>query len=141
MLAVISDIHSNIEAHPVGACGHRHRQIQQVVCLGNVVGYGPWPKECLDLIAKHAAVTMMGNHDYAVLYEPIKFNVGAEAACFWTRSRLEDEPDDAARNARWDAMGKFRHQARSERQAAGPDRACLRPRQPPPADQRVHLPR
>lgn len=108
MLAVISDIHSNIEALRAVLADIAKRQVQQVVCLGDVVGYGPWPRECLDLVAKHANVTMMGNHDYAVLYEPIKFNVGAEAACFWTRQQLEDEPDDKARNTRWDAIGKFK---------------------------------
>ncbi len=49
----------------------------------------------------------MGNHDYAVLYEPVKFNVGAEAASFWTRSQLEDDPDIAKRNARWEYLGKM----------------------------------
>ena len=108
MLAVISDIHSNIVALKAVLADIANRQIEHTVCLGDVVGYGPWPKECLDLVREHAEVTMMGNHDYAVLYEPNKFNVGAEAACFWTRQQLEDEPDAQARNARWDFLGKFK---------------------------------
>ena len=108
MLAIISDIHSNIEALKAVLADIANRQVEQVICLGDVLGYGPWPKECLDLVRTHATVTMMGNHDYAVLYEPNKFNVGAEAACFWTRQQLEEEPDAAARNARWDFMGTLR---------------------------------
>ena len=49
----------------------------------------------------------MGNHDYAVLYEPNKFNIGAEAACYWTRQQLEDEPDAAARGGHWDFLGSM----------------------------------
>jgi predicted phosphodiesterase len=108
MLAIISDIHSNIEALQAVLADIASRQVEQIVCLGDVVGYGPWPKECLDLVRKHATIAMMGNHDYAVIYEPTKFNVGAEAACFWTRQQLEDEPDIEARNGRWDFMGKMK---------------------------------
>jgi hypothetical protein len=78
-----------------------------VICLGDVVGYGPEPKECLDMVRKHSSVTLMGNHDYAVLYEPSKFNMGAEAACFWTRQQMEDETDLDLRNARWEFLGKM----------------------------------
>ncbi|MDY6913096.1 MAG: metallophosphoesterase family protein [Planctomycetota bacterium] len=105
MLAVISDVHSNTAAMRAVLADMAERDIKQVVCLGDVVGYGPEPKECLDLTRGAATVALMGNHDYAVLLEPKKFNIGAEAACFWTRQQLEDETDLAKRNARWDFMG------------------------------------
>jgi len=47
----------------------------------------------------------MGNHDFAALYEPKNFNIGAEAACYWSRQALEDEPDKPARDRRWDFLG------------------------------------
>jgi diadenosine tetraphosphatase ApaH/serine/threonine PP2A family protein phosphatase len=50
----------------------------------------------------------MGNHDFAVLYEPNKFNLGAETACFWTRRQLEDEPDAALRAKRWEFLGRMK---------------------------------
>jgi predicted phosphodiesterase len=121
MLAVISDIHSNVEALSAVLDDIAKRGITQVICLGDVVGYGPQPKECLDMVQARAAVTLMGNHDYAVLYEPNKFNMGAEAACFWTRQQLEDEPDEALRSARWGFLGNLpvKHVLSGEELGAG----------------------
>ncbi|MHC4294718.1 MAG: metallophosphoesterase family protein [Planctomycetota bacterium] len=107
MIAVISDIHSNLDAlsavlEDIGA-----RNVEQIICLGDVVGYGPQPKECLDLVMEKVSITLMGNHDYAVLYEPSNFNIGAENASFWTRRILEDEADIEKRNARWDFLGSL----------------------------------
>jgi predicted phosphodiesterase len=107
MLAVISDIHSNVEALVAVLKDIAARQIRQVICLGDVVGYGPDPRPCVDLIGKHAAVTLMGNHDYAVMYEPNQFNMSAETASFWTRSDLESEPEAEKRNARWEFLGSL----------------------------------
>ena len=107
MLAVISDIHSNLEALTAVLEDIAYRNVERIICLGDVVGYGPQPRECLDLVMANASLTLMGNHDYAVLYEPSKFNVGAETACFWTREQLVQEPDQQLRNARWDFLGSL----------------------------------
>ena len=109
MLAIISDIHSNLSALQAVLDDVDERNVEQVICLGDVVGYGPEPRECLDLVSRRAAVTLMGNHDFAVLYEPTNFNIGAEAACFWTRRQLESPDDDPeAAGARWDFLGNLR---------------------------------
>jgi predicted phosphodiesterase len=107
MLAIISDIHSNTEALNAVLADIAPRNVEQIICLGDVIGYGPEPKTCMDLVLEKVAVTLMGNHDYAVLYEPNKFNIGAEAACFWTRQQLEDEPDAVLRARRWDFLGNM----------------------------------
>jgi len=107
VLAIISDIHSNTEALRAVLDDIASRDVQQVICLGDVLGYGPDPAECLDMVMRAASVTLMGNHDSAVLYEPNKFNLAAEAACFWTRQQLEQERDDALRNARWEFLGNL----------------------------------
>lgn len=99
--AIISDIHSNLEALQAVLRDIDRRGIEEIVCLGDVVGYGPNPKECLDLIRQRCRVCLMGNHDHAVLYEPANFNSAAERACYWTRQVLEAEPDTSLRNARW----------------------------------------
>ena len=62
-------------------------------CLGDVVGYVANTNECLDLIIRKTEFGVMGNHDYAVLYEPTNFNLGAEQASYWTRKILELEED------------------------------------------------
>lgn len=107
MLAIISDIHSNVEALTAVLADIQRRGVQSVICLGDVIGYGPQPRECLDLTREVSQTTLLGNHDYAVLLEPNKFNIGAEAACYWTRQQLEDEPDTAQRGARWDFLGSL----------------------------------
>lgn len=107
MLAVISDIHSNVEALTAVLDDIAKRGITRIVCLGDVIGYGPQPAECIDLVMSHVELTIMGNHDYAVVFEPTRFNVGAEAACFWTRQRLEAETDIERRNRRWEFLGRL----------------------------------
>jgi len=104
-IAVISDIHSNLAALTAVFEDIAEREIEQIVCLGDVVGYGPQPKECLDLVIEKCAVTLMGNHDFAVLCEPCNFNLGAEGACYWTRTELEAEEDKSLRDRRWEFLG------------------------------------
>ena len=105
MLAIISDIHSNVEALTAVLEDIDSREVEQIICLGDVIGYGADPGVCLDMVMDRASVALMGNHDNAVLFEPSNFNIGAESACFWTRVQLEDEADEAKRNARWDFLG------------------------------------
>ena len=104
-IAVISDIHCNLEALTAVLDDIAARKIQQILCLGDVVGYGPQPAECLDLVAARCRLTLMGNHDFAVMFEPSNFNLGAEGACYWTRQVLAAETDAAARNRRWAFLG------------------------------------
>ncbi len=106
-IAVISDIHGNLEALAAVLDDIAARGVRRILCLGDVVGYGPDPAACLDLVADKAELTIMGNHDFAALYEPENFNIGAEAACYWTRQVLEDEPDKSARDRRWDFLGSL----------------------------------
>ena len=107
MFAIISDIHSNIEALQVVLDDLDRRSVKEVYCLGDVIGYGANPKECLDLVMERCEVTLCGNHDLAVLFEPTNFNIGAERAAYWTRQVLEDESNRALRNRRWDMLGKM----------------------------------
>jgi len=107
MIALISDIHSNIEALQAVFDDIARRSIRRVICLGDVVGYGPNPCECLDLIIERCEACICGNHDQAVFYEPYSFNIGAERAALWTRQVLENEPNNALRNRRWEFLGKL----------------------------------
>lgn len=106
MFAIVSDIHSNIEALTTVLADIKQRGIKTIYCLGDVLGYGPNPKECLDLIIDKTQSCVLGNHDYAVLYEPTNFNTGAEQASYWCREKLEFETTDDARNKRWEFIGK-----------------------------------
>ncbi|MEM9753038.1 MAG: metallophosphoesterase family protein [Planctomycetota bacterium] len=105
--ALISDIHGNVDAFRVVLADIQRRGIDTIHCLGDVIGYGPNPVECLDLVEEHCEFAMMGNHDFAVLYEPTSFNTSAEQAAFWTRKQFEDEPDDEKRRKRWEYLGNL----------------------------------
>ncbi len=107
MFAIISDIHSNLEALRAVFDDLEKRGAEKVYCLGDIVGYGPQPGECLDLIAERTEASLCGNHDHAVFYEPLNFNVNAERAAFWTRSVIDEEPDVERRNVRWRFLGSL----------------------------------
>jgi len=105
MFAVISDIHSNLEALTTVLADIEKRGISTIYCLGDVIGYGPNPKECLDLIIEKTKWCVLGNHDYATLYEPTNFNYGAEQASFWTREVLETQEQKQHRDRYWSFLG------------------------------------
>jgi len=91
MIAIISDIHSNLEAFEAVLEDIRSKDVEAIYSLGDIIGYGPNPGEAVDLAIENCETTITGNHDYAVLYEPTRFNIGAENAIFWTRNQLERE--------------------------------------------------
>jgi diadenosine tetraphosphatase ApaH/serine/threonine PP2A family protein phosphatase len=104
-LALISDIHANLDALQVVLADIEKRGIANIACLGDIIGYGPQPCECLDLVMQRCQWSLMGNHDFAVLYEPTSFNTSAEQAAFWTRRQFEMEPDVDKRRRRWEFLG------------------------------------
>jgi diadenosine tetraphosphatase ApaH/serine/threonine PP2A family protein phosphatase len=107
-LAVISDVHGNLEALNAVLEDIEGRGLERIVCLGDIIGYGPNPREVLDIVIDRCQWSLMGNHDFAVLYEPTNFNTGAEAAAFWTRRQLETESDGEKRARRWSFLGKLK---------------------------------
>jgi diadenosine tetraphosphatase ApaH/serine/threonine PP2A family protein phosphatase len=107
MFAIISDVHSNLEALTTVLDDIEQRGIKTIYCLGDVIGYGPNPKECLDLIIEKTEWCVLGNHDYAAFYEPTNFNYGAEQASFWTRDVLEADEQVERRNERWRFLGEL----------------------------------
>ena len=114
MFAIISDIHGNLEALEAVLADIDRRSIKEVFCLGDVIGYGASPKECIDLVLDRCIISLCGNHDHAVFYEPCNFNVGAERAIYWTRQMLEDETNKTMRDRRWQMLGTLplRHDAK-----------------------------
>ncbi len=107
MFAIISDIHSNLEALTVVLADIGKRGIGTIYCLGDVIGYGPDPKQCLDLIIERTKWCVLGNHDYAAFYEPTNFNYAAEQASFWTREVLETEEEKQPRDRRCSFLGRL----------------------------------
>jgi len=105
--ALISDIHSNIEALQAVLDDIRQQGVEEIYCLGDIVGYGPNPRECIDEVMK-CKVCLLGNHDQGALFDPEGFNTGAERAIFWTRAQLENGGGRATDgHRRWDFLGEL----------------------------------
>ncbi|HVJ82254.1 MAG TPA: metallophosphoesterase family protein [Planctomycetia bacterium] len=104
MWAIISDIHSNYDALMAVDEDIRKHEVEGIICLGDVVGYGPDPCPCVDYVMQRCEVVILGNHDQGALFDPEGFNNSAERAIFWTRAQLENAVDPNA-EARWEFLG------------------------------------
>ncbi len=87
--AVISDIHANMEAMEALHADIHAAGIRHVVCLGDIVGYGPNPNETTDFVMEHATITVAGNHDWAVINKPFGFSHVAAEAVEYTHDMME----------------------------------------------------
>jgi predicted phosphodiesterase len=94
--AVISDIHSNLEAFERTLSEIDGMGVDKIVCLGDIVGYGASPNECLDIVRERQLTSVIGNHDMVACGrgEPYNFNPIARDAALWTRNELTDENRD-----------------------------------------------
>lgn len=105
MKAIISDIHGNLEGLKAVLAHIQEQKIETIYCLGDIVGYGPNPKECVDFVIDNTKMCLLGNHDQGALFDPEGFNAGAERAIFWTRRTLESK--DSRTQERWDFLGEL----------------------------------
>ena len=104
--ALISDIHGNLEALQAVMADIQSQDVKATICLGDIVGYGPNPVECLDLVIENCSLTILGNHDQAALFDPDGFNPVALQAIYWTRNQLEKGIGmDPKVDERWEFLG------------------------------------
>lgn len=93
--AVISDIHGNLEAllSVWEYIKYRRKKIDKVICLGDIVGYGADPGECIKLTGAISDVILAGNHDFAVCEQTSidNFNDYAKEAVLWSRNTLDED--------------------------------------------------
>jgi diadenosine tetraphosphatase ApaH/serine/threonine PP2A family protein phosphatase len=103
--AVLSDIHGNLEA--LDAVLGRLASEDRLLCLGDVVGYGPQPNECVAAIRARAEVCILGNHDVAAIdgYGLKYFNPDARTAIAYTQGILSQD------NAAWLDGLAYEHRA------------------------------
>lgn len=89
-IAVFSDIHGNLHALEATLAAIDELGIRTLVCCGDVVGYGAYPNECIELLRFRRIPTLAGNHDHAALEltDVQFFNEIAREAVHWTRQRL-----------------------------------------------------
>ncbi|MGH7680868.1 MAG: metallophosphoesterase family protein [Candidatus Eiseniibacteriota bacterium] len=88
--AILSDVHGNLEALDAVLAEIKRRRPKRVFCLGDVVGYGASPNECLARVREHCEVVLLGNHDAAASGGPeaARFNIYARVAAEWTAKTL-----------------------------------------------------
>lgn len=89
-VALVSDIHGNLTAleaviADIDRCG-----VDEIYCLGDTIGYGPQPTECLALVRERCSVILMGNHEHAVLNGAEHFTPLARQAIDWTAQQLRN---------------------------------------------------
>lgn len=89
-IAILSDIHANFEALLAVFDDIQGNRIDQVICLGDIVGYGVNPNECIDLVKKNCPIVLLGNHDAAAIgtLSTQHFNIHAKIAIEWTTTNL-----------------------------------------------------
>ncbi len=91
---ILSDIHSNLEALYVVLDYLNEQSVERYICCGDIVGYGPGPNECVEIVRKlENLLIVVGNHDWASLgLEDINtFRESARDAIKWTMEQLTDE--------------------------------------------------
>jgi diadenosine tetraphosphatase ApaH/serine/threonine PP2A family protein phosphatase len=111
--ALISDIHGNLSALRAVLADAEAGGAQRIVCLGDVIGYGPFPGECLDLVRRCGSV-LMGNHEEALLYGADNFNPRARRAIDWTREHLQNSGDEQVRQRRQQVLQNLQIHARHQ---------------------------
>lgn len=92
--ALIADIHANLAAFTSVLADIEHRGgVDELWCLGDIVGYGPDPCRCIELLRQHKHICVVGNHDLAAIGKlPLAdFNPDAAIACRWTAQQLSNE--------------------------------------------------
>lgn len=92
-LAIISEVHANVEALEATLADIAQEAVDRIVCLGDIVGYNTEPQECIALLRAAGALCVAGNHDRAVAGQITTetFSVTAARAVAWTRERLHGD--------------------------------------------------
>lgn len=91
---ILSDIHANLLA--LRTVIQDAGDFDAIWCLGDIVGYGPDPNDCVSLLREHELVCLAGNHDWAALnkLDLATFNADARMAATWTQRMLTQETRD-----------------------------------------------
>lgn len=95
--AIIADIHANLAAFRAVLDDIEHRGgVDEIWCLGDIVGYGPDPHECIELLRQYNHICVAGNHDWAAIgkLDTSDFNPDAATACRWTAKQLSRDDVD-----------------------------------------------
>jgi predicted phosphodiesterase len=108
-IAIISDIHSNLEALTAVMKDIEARKVKKIYCLGDLIGYGPNPNACIEIAMRNFEFVIKGNHDEAISYKiPKRFKRLAATAAYWTRKQVKPrrKPGYREQRKRWSYVKK-----------------------------------
>jgi len=93
---IFADVHSNLEAWDVVARALSEERIDRYICVGDIVGYGADPEECINRVRSLEPIVVGGNHDWAAVGKTdiSYFNPYAREAVLWTQAKLDQEDKD-----------------------------------------------
>jgi predicted phosphodiesterase len=99
-IAIISDVHSNLEALKTALETIDGQGVDDIVCLGDIVGYGANPNECLEIVRSRCSIILQGNHDAAAVDLSVanQFTLNAQLSAIWTFGVLTPENKDYLRS-------------------------------------------
>ncbi len=103
-IAIISDIHANLEALTAVMNDIRSRRVKKIYCLGDLIGYGADPNLVINIAMENFEFVIKGNHDEAISYKiPKRFKRLAATAAYWTRKRVKPRraPGYREQRTRW----------------------------------------
>lgn len=109
-IAILSDIHANKEAFLHVLDDLQNASVDRIVCLGDLIGYGPDPCETLDLARRVFSFCLKGNHEHAVLFDDVeKFSETAKISTRWTKERVRNNEKSSDDNpSRWSYLTDLR---------------------------------
>lgn len=111
--AFVTDIHGNLAALKAVLEDIDRVGVDRIICLGDTVGYGPQPRECLQIVRERCELVLTGNHEHAVLHGAENFTPLARIAIDWTAGQLRDRDTlgylQSLRSARLDGRNLFVH--------------------------------
>ena len=93
---ILGDIHANLEAFEAVISEMERQGVKKFISVGDLVGYGANPRECIDRVREIDAVVVAGNHDFAAV-DKLNidfFNTYARESALWTRAALRDKDRD-----------------------------------------------
>ena len=92
-IGIISDIHGNMEALTASLGTLEREGVDTYYCLGDIVGYGAEPSECMAVVRERCSLVIAGNHDWAAIGKTSieYFNTYARIATLWTQEVLSDQ--------------------------------------------------
>jgi predicted phosphodiesterase len=109
-IAIVSDIHANLTALEAVLADIESKRCTKIYCLGDLIGYGPDPNQCIDIAMRSFEFVIKGNHDEAISYKiPKRFKRLAARAAFWTRRKVKPRkaPGYRDQRERWKYLHKM----------------------------------